>query len=131
ADLPIRLKVGGQSWSPRNYEERYEGSVSVRHALEHSLNAATVRIAQTVGLPSIVEMARTLGLRGHLTSVPAMALGAFEVVPLDLARAYVTLANGGVRLPAVSGIRAVQFGDGEVQPRGAGEAVEAVAAAEA
>jgi penicillin-binding protein 1B len=130
-DSPITLKVGGQPWSPRNYEERYEGNVSVRQALERSLNAATVRIAQTVGLPSIVEMARTLGLRGHLTPVPAMALGAFEVVPLDLARAYVTLANGGVRLPAVSGIRAVEFGDEEVQPMGSQEAVQAVPPAEA
>jgi len=84
-----------------------------------------------VGLPSIVEMARTLGLRGHLTPVPAMALGAFEVVPLDLARAYVTLANGGVRLPAVSGIHAVQFGDEEVQPTSSEEAVQAVPPAEA
>ena len=57
-DSPITLKVSGQPWSPRNYEDRYEGNVSVRHALEHSLNAATVRIAQTAGLPSIVEMAR-------------------------------------------------------------------------
>ena len=130
-DSPITLKVGGQPWTPRNYEERYEGNVSVRHALEHSLNAATVRIAQTVGLPSIAEMARTLGLRGHLTPVPAMALGAFEVAPLDLARAYVTLANGGVRLPAVSGIHAVQFGDEEVQPTGSEEAVQAVPPAEA
>jgi penicillin-binding protein 1B len=130
-DSPITLKVGGQPWSPRNYEERYEGRVSVRRALEHSLNAATVRIAQTVGLPSVVEMARTLGLRGHLTPVPAMALGAFEVVPLDLARVYVTLANGGLRLPAVSGIHAVQFGDEDVQPIGSEEAVQAVSPAEA
>src|SRR5262245_54775889 len=130
-DSPITLKVAGQPWSPRNYEERYEGNVSVRHALEHSLNAATVRIAQTVGLPSIVEMARTLGLRGHLTPVPAMALGAFEVAPLDLARAYVTLANGGVRLPAVSGIHSVQFGDEEVQPTRSEETVQAVPPAEA
>jgi len=130
-DSPITLKVGGQPWSPRNYEDRYEGSVSLRHALEHSLNAATVRIAQTVGLPSIVEMARTLGLRGHLTAVPAMALGAFEVVPLDLARAYVTLANGGTRLPAVSGIHAVQFGEEEVQPASSEEAVQAVPPTEA
>src|SRR5437870_10408043 len=118
-DLPITLKVGGQPWSPRNYEDRYEGSVSVRQALEQSLNAATVRIAQAVGLPNVVEMARTLGLRGQLAPVPAMALGAFEVTPLELARAYLTLANGGIRLPAVSAIRAVRYGDEEVKSTGA------------
>jgi membrane carboxypeptidase/penicillin-binding protein len=105
--------------------------VSVRQALEQSLNAATVRVAQAVGLPNVVETARTLGLRGQLSPVPAMALGAFEVTPLELARAYLPLANGGVRLPAVSGIRAVQIGDEEVTLTGAESPVQAVSAAEA
>ena len=44
-DEPVVETVGGKSWSPRNYEDRYEGRVTVRRALEASLNAATVRIA--------------------------------------------------------------------------------------
>ncbi len=130
-DLPITLEAGGRPWSPRNYEDRYAGTVSVRQALEQSLNAATVRIAQAVGLPNVVEMARTLGLRGQLAPVPAMALGAFEVTPLELARAYLTLANGGIRLPAVSAIRAVRYGDEEVKPTGTEEPVQVVSEAEA
>ena len=130
-DLPITLVSGGQPWSPRNYEDRYAGTVSVRQALEQSLNTATVRVAQAVGLPQVVEMARALGLRGQLAPVPAMALGAFEVTPLELARAYLALANGGVRPSAVSGIRAVQYGDEEVKPTVAEEPVQVVSAAEA
>jgi penicillin-binding protein 1B len=130
-DSPITLKAGGETWSPRNYEDRYAGNVSVRQALEQSLNAATVRIAQTVGLPNVVETARELGLRGQLAPVPAMTLGAFEVIPLELARAYLPLVNGGVRLPAVSGIRAVQFGDEDVTMAGAEAAAQAVSPAEA
>jgi penicillin-binding protein 1B len=130
-DLPITVTGGGRQWSPRNYEDRYAGTVSVRQALEQSLNAATVRIALAVGLPEIVEMARTLGLRGPLTPVPAMVLGAFEVTPLDLARAYLPLANGGVRLPAVTGIREVQYGDDEVQAAGAEPPIQVMTTAEA
>ena len=53
-DAPITLSVNGKPWSPRNYEDRYEGRVSVRRALEQSLNGATVRMAQVVGAPAIV-----------------------------------------------------------------------------
>jgi penicillin-binding protein 1B len=130
-DLPITLESGGQPWSPRNSDDRYEGIVTVRQALEQSLNSATVRIAQTVGLPTVIEMARALGIEGQLAPVPAMALGAFEVTPLELARAYLPLANGGVRPPAISGIRTVQFGDDEVKPSGPEESVRVVTPAEA
>ena len=130
-DLPITLESNGQPWSPRNSEDRYEGIVTVRQALEQSLNSATVRIAQTVGLPNVIAMARALGLQSQLAPVPAMALGAFEVTPLELARAYLPLANAGARPAAVSGIRSVQFGDEEVTPSGGEEPVRVVSPAEA
>lgn len=115
-DTPLTLEVNGQPWTPRNYEERYEGRVTVRHALEHSLNAATVRIAETVGLPAVVEAARTVGIVSPLQPVPAMALGAFEVTPVELARAYLPFANQG-RLPTgISTLQAVDEGDGTLVP---------------
>src|SRR5262249_59665629 len=122
------LESNGQPWSPRNYDDRYEGIVSVRQALEQSLNAATVRVAQTVGLPKVIETARALGIQSPLAPVPAMALGAFEVTPLELARAYLPLANGGVRPAAVSAIRSVQFGDDEVTPAASEEPGRGVSA---
>jgi penicillin-binding protein 1B len=130
-DLPLTLESNGQPWSPRNSDDRYEGIVTVRQALEQSLNSATVRIAQTVGLPTVIELARALGLQSQLAPVPAMALGAFEVTPLELARAYLPLANGGIRPAAISGIHTVQFGDDEVKPSSADEPVRVVSAAEA
>src|SRR5262245_58580227 len=72
-DLPITLESNGEAWSPRNYDDRYEGIVTVRQALEQSLNSATVRIAQTVGLPNVIETARALGVQGQLKSVPGSA----------------------------------------------------------
>jgi penicillin-binding protein 1B len=111
-DAPITVMVGGKPWSPRNHEDRYEGRVSVRRAFEQSLNAATVRVAQAVGPAAVIETARSLGLRGDLKPVPALALGAFEVSPLELARAWVPLANGGLRPGAVTAVRAVRLADG-------------------
>ena len=111
-DTPITLTSGGKSWSPRNYDERYEGRVSVRRALEHSLNSATVRVALEIGLPEVIQTAQKLGLAADLAPVPAVALGAFEVTPLDLARAYLPFVNGGARLTTVSTVRAVVDGDG-------------------
>jgi penicillin-binding protein 1B len=97
-DAPIAIPVkDGPPWTPRNFEGRHEGRVRVRRALEASLNAATVRVAQDAGLPTVIDTARTLGLRASLAQVPAVALGAFEVTPLDLARAYLPFANGGRR----------------------------------
>jgi penicillin-binding protein 1B len=130
-DLPLTLESNGQPWSPRNSDDRYEGVVTVRQALEQSLNSATVRIAQTVGLPTVIELARALGLQSQLAPVPAMALGAFEVTPLELARAYLPLANGGLKPAAISGIHTVQFGDDEVKPSSADEPVRVVSPAEA
>ena len=115
-DTPITLMVGTKIWSPRNYEDKYEGRVSVRRALELSLNAATVRVAEAAGLPNVIETARGLGFRGQLQPVPALALGAFEVTPLDLANAYLPLANGGLRPSRLRGIHALYGADAEVTP---------------
>ena len=130
-DSPLIVTVGNQTWSPRNYEERYEGQVRVRQALEQSLNAATVRLAQAVGLGVVVETARTLGVTGDLAPVPAAALGAFEVTPLDLARAYLPFANGGLRHAATSTIRAVRDADDTVEVASVEEPVRVMQPAEA
>jgi len=98
-DSPVSLTVDGKVWTPRNYSDRYEGNVSVRRALEGSLNGATVRIAQEVGLPAVIDAARRMGIESELKPVPAMALGAFEVTPIELARAYIPLATGGLARP--------------------------------
>ena len=114
-DSPLTLTVDGAPWSPRNYEDRYLGRVTVREALQQSLNAATVRLAQDVGLSTIVERARALGIESRLDPVPAMALGAFEVTPLELAHAYLPFFNGGQRTPPAHAVRSLQLSGGAVE----------------
>jgi penicillin-binding protein 1B len=131
-DTPVTLMEGGKPWSPRNHDDRYEGRVSVRRALEQSLNAATVRVAQRVGPAAVIETARSLGLGGNLKPVPAVALGAFEVSPLELARAYVPFANGGVRPGAITAVRAVSLADGTLMaPRDSPAPAQVISPAEA
>ncbi len=130
-DAPITLLVRGEPWSPQNYEGRYEGRVSVRRALEHSLNAATVRIAETVGLPTVIETARALGLKSNFRPVPSIALGAFEVRPINLARAYLPFANGGSRPEGAAAIRAVHESDGTPVPLADREVRQVITPAEA
>ncbi len=96
-DRPTAYRLDGRVWSPRNYDGRYRGRVMVRDALARSLNAATVNLAMQVGLPRIIETARRLGLTSRLEPYPSLALGAFEVTPLELAGAYAALANEGQR----------------------------------
>ena len=105
-DSPITIVVDGKSWTPKNYDDRYQGPVTLRRALEGSLNTATVRLAQAVGLPTVIETARKLGVEVNLRPVPALALGVFEITPLQLARAYLPLANGGLA-PAGGAVDAV------------------------
>jgi len=96
-DSPFTWSYEGQEWIPENYKEEYYGLVTFRKALEKSLNSATARIASEVGIKKVRDIAYRLGLQGPLPLLPSLALGAVEVTPFEIARAFSTLANNGVR----------------------------------
>jgi penicillin-binding protein 1B len=116
ADLPIEVETLQEAWSPRNFEDRFDGLITVRQALERSSNAAAVRLAQAAGLDGVVGTARDVGFTSRMTPVPALALGSFEVTPLELATAYAALANGG-RPVSPLGVRMIA-GRTEASPAG-------------
>ncbi|HKH48699.1 MAG TPA: PBP1A family penicillin-binding protein [Thermoanaerobaculia bacterium] len=111
-DSPILVRVGTTEWRPQNNDRGFRGWVTVRAALEQSLNIPTVRMALQVGLPRVIETAKDLGISEELEPNPALALGAFEVTPFELAQVYSTLANGGTR-PSLHGLAAVHDRFGE------------------
>ena len=96
-DSPFKWSYDGQDWSPGNYNDEYFGTVTFRRALEKSLNSATARIARDVGIKRVRDIAHRLGVQSSLPAVPSLALGAAEVTPLEVAVAFSTLANNGVR----------------------------------
>jgi len=113
-DEPIELDLGnGQLWTPANFDDTYMGSVTFRRALAHSLNAATIRVSRAVGERRVIDVARRNGVRSILQPVPAIALGALEVTPLELVTAYAPFANGGARVtPRL--VRRIEAPDGKV-----------------
>src|SRR5262249_5907071 len=95
----LEVENGGKMWRPVNYDDDYRGDVPLEDALANSLNSATVRVAQEVGIDAVIETARTLGVTSPLPSWPALALGAGEVSLLELTAAYGVSAAGGMRRP--------------------------------
>jgi penicillin-binding protein 1B len=95
-----------EDWSPRNYDGRYMGNVTVQQALEQSLNSASVRIGLACGVEAIVKTARTLGVQTELDDDnPSILLGAAGIPPIEMAEAYSTIARQGARMPP----RAIRF----------------------
>ena len=115
-DSPLTLHTPSGDWSPVNYDHKFHGRVSVRTAIEHSMNVATARLAQAVGIERVVDVARRLGIESDLDPVPSLALGAADLTPLELARAYATIANGGIR-PEVRFFEDLTEPDGRVLER--------------
>jgi penicillin-binding protein 1B len=96
-DSPLEISTPSGPWRPKNFDGQFHDQVGVREAIERSLNVATVRLGQAVGMRNVVDVAQRLGIDSPLPAVPSLALGTAEVSPLELARAYATLASGGVR----------------------------------
>jgi len=112
-DQALTVEDNGQSWSLRNKRGYFLGPVTVRQALAHSLNVPAVSTAQHVGLEAVVRTARDVGFTSPMAARPALALGGLAVVPLELASAYATLANGGAPVTATN-LRAVVHESGAV-----------------
>lgn len=94
-DSPLQVRTPQGPWQPANYDGTYRGEVSLRQALEQSLNVPFARIGLALGPPRVVATARRLGITSTLQEVPSIALGASEVTLLELVRAYGTFATGG------------------------------------
>ncbi|MEW6218246.1 MAG: PBP1A family penicillin-binding protein [Thermodesulfobacteriota bacterium] len=98
ADAPLSLPGSrpGETWSPQNYDHRFHGPVTLRTALTQSLNLATLRVLETVGVERPVRLAHSLGIASPLAADLSLALGVSEVSLLELSAAYAAFANGGL-----------------------------------
>jgi len=82
-------------WSPKNYNRRYRGEVTLTTALKRSINTIPVKLAEEIGRKNIIRTARKLGIHSKLVPNRSLPLGTSEVSVLEMAGAYATFANGG------------------------------------
>jgi len=113
-DVPTTFDFDGKEYTPNNYGEEFYGTVTVRDALMHSLNVATVKVAEMIGYQRVVDLARQMGLGNNIQATPAVALGAYEMTPIDVAAGYTAFATNGTRAEPLF-IRSVIGADGSVE----------------
>jgi penicillin-binding protein 1B len=94
---PLSVDTPQGTWTPANFEDKRYGTITVRRMIEESVNTAAVRLAMQAGPAEVIAAARDAGISGPLSPVPSLALGSFEVTPVELAYAFATLASGGIR----------------------------------
>ncbi len=112
-DEPTTFEFDGKQYTPNNYGQQFQGTVTTREALTRSLNVATVKVAEMVGYGRVVQVARQLGLDPHIQPTPAVALGAYEMTPVEVAAGYTVFANSGTRAEPMF-LRRVVGADGNV-----------------
>ena len=113
-DTPVEdqpLTIG--NWSPRNYDGTFRGRMTMQQAVASSINTVAAYVADRVGRDRVASAARRLGITSPVNLQPAMALGAVEVSPLEMAQAYAAFSNGGRRARA-HGITRIRTRDGRV-----------------
>jgi penicillin-binding protein 1B len=96
SDIPTTFMYAGKPYQPSNYHQSFHGTVTLRQAMAHSLNVAAVRVAQSIGYDRVVAMARRAGMNEAIKPTPAVALGAYDASPLEIAGAYTVFANRGM-----------------------------------
>src|SRR5574337_428490 len=132
-DAPISFPAGvtgGQPWEPKNYDDKYDGPISLRTALAKSKNMVSIRLLQSIGPRYAQDYVTRFGIPAeHNPAYLTMALGAGSVTPWEMASAYAVFANGGYRVqPYV--VKEIIDGDGQVvartDPPAAGESAARV-----
>jgi penicillin-binding protein 1B len=111
-DSPTAFINGDDVYTPRNYREEYHGQVTAQYALAHSLNNATVKVAEMVGYNKVAALAKAAGVVS-VQPTPAMALGSYDATPVEMASAYTVFSNGGQRISPIM-VKSVRDPKGEV-----------------
>ena len=116
-DEPTTFDANGTPWTPANYENEYDGEITLRRALAMSRNAATVKVAEAAGFDRVAALWRRIGAGTAPRAFPSIALGVFEATPYDIASAYTIFTNGGEKR-ALRPLLRIQRGETEIAGQG-------------
>jgi penicillin-binding protein 1A len=97
-DAPFTVMSGGQPYSPHNYDEKYEGLITLRRALAGSRNVPAVKLADKIGIKSVVDMARRFGISSPLPPYLPITLGAADLNLLEHTSAFTAFPGDGIRI---------------------------------
>src|SRR6201997_2204025 len=97
-DAPFTALSGGQAYSPRNYDEKLEGTITLRRALAGSRNVPAVKLAERIGISSVVDVTRRFGITTSLPPYLPLALGAADMKLLEHVSAFTVFPNDGIRI---------------------------------
>ncbi|MEX2179135.1 MAG: PBP1A family penicillin-binding protein [Gemmatimonadaceae bacterium] len=113
-DSPLTLMMAvGDTWSPQNFDNQFEGQIPLRRALYQSRNIPTVRLGMELGEQTVADMARKLGISAAMPLYPSMHLGAASIFPIEMVAAYSAFATLGQQARAM-GIVRVENAQGDV-----------------
>jgi penicillin-binding protein 1A len=112
-DTATTFNTASGAWSPHNYDNRFEGNITLRHALAESRNIPAVKLADKLGMPTVISYVRKFGVTSRLETFLPVALGAAEITLEEQVSAYSTFPNDGMRVTPRS-IRKVVDYEGHV-----------------
>lgn len=96
-DTPLTIKIPGSGpWTPKNYDNRFKGMITLTQALAESRNIPAVRVSEAVGRDAVRRVAEGFGIQSNLADGPALVLGASEGTLLEMTGAYSGILNGGL-----------------------------------
>lgn len=113
-DTPVMMEqVDGTTWAPENYDREFRGPMTLRDALKRSINIPAVKLGLEVGIETVAQYAQRMGIETPIPRYPSTAIGAADVVPIQIATAFTTFATQGIRARPRPILR-VEDGDGRV-----------------
>ncbi len=113
-DSPVSVpQSGGGSWTPQNYDGKFEGPMPMRRGLYQSRNIVAIKVGMELGTQSIIDMARKFGISTPIPPFPSITIGAADVYPIEMIAAYSAFATLGTRASPTSIVR-VENSKGDV-----------------
>jgi penicillin-binding protein 1B len=109
-DEPTAFTFNQQTWTPSNYDNEYDGPITLRRALALSRNIATIKVAESTGYDNVASLWKRIGAGTPPRPYPSIALGVFEATPFEIASAYTVFPNGGTLRALRSLVRIVNAG---------------------
>jgi penicillin-binding protein 1A len=97
-DAPVTFQTASGPYTPHNYDEKFEGTITLRRALAQSRNIPALKLADSLGIKTVIDYAHRFGITSNLRPYLPVALGAAEVTPMEQTSAFSVFPNDGVRI---------------------------------